>query len=238
MRTLTISDPGMMATKGQSYAALIASLGAVGHWPMQETSGSTMTATVGPSGTYYGATLAQSGPSGGVLAPSFDGVDDYASVAIDLSPYSAVSVAFWLWWATNGGNDDLACEYTPNTNTNNGFYVDPNVNPNSGGGWAVVNSRVGYPHYRRVLTTRPAAAAWNHFVVRLSRSGGGTSVVVNGSPASASTEGSPPTVGFANSTLYLMTRTEDALYGNGRMCHFAVFPSWLSDSDAGSLYRT
>ena len=74
MRTLTISDPGLISGR-RGYAAKVLSLGPIAYWPMEETSGTTMVASIGANGTYVnGPTLAVAGPSAKIpKAVSFDG---------------------------------------------------------------------------------------------------------------------------------------------------------------------
>ena len=49
-----------------------------------------------------------------------------ASIAIDLSAYSKLTVSFWMYWNAFANDDALAMEYGANYSTNNGFLIDPN----------------------------------------------------------------------------------------------------------------
>ena len=72
-----------------SYDSIIVADGALEYWPMQETSGSTVTAKISSAnnGTYNGGfTLNQSGPAAGVSSVNFNGTNGYALLpAVGLS---------------------------------------------------------------------------------------------------------------------------------------------------------
>ena len=60
-------------------------------------------------------------------AGSFNGISSFAAIPINLSSTSALTIAFWLNWTTNGANDKLAMEFTSNYNSSTGgFIIDPN----------------------------------------------------------------------------------------------------------------
>jgi len=48
-----------------------------------------------------------------------------ASVSIDLSSYTKLTVSFWLYWDSYTNTDLLAMEYGANFATNSGFLIDP-----------------------------------------------------------------------------------------------------------------
>ena len=64
--------------------------------------------------------------------------------AVDLSGTSQLTLEFWLNWSAYANNDDLAFEFTPNFNNNDGgFLVDPNAGElggKFGSGSAATNS--------------------------------------------------------------------------------------------------
>lgn len=235
MRTLTISDPGLISGR-RGYAAKVLSLGPIAYWPMEETSGTTMVASIGANGTYVnGPTLAVAGPSAKIpKAVSFDGLNDYAFAALDLSAMSQTTISFWLAWTAYANNDRLAMEHTPNWNATKGILVDPNSGDGVfGSGMSEGNGGSGYL-IRNI--TRPSAGAWHHFAIKLSRSAGTVTIRVDGSSAGGTAvAGGSVTGNFANSTLYLMSRGGGALFGSGSLCQVAVFSGLLPDADCDAL---
>lgn len=235
MRTLTLTDPALIAPKVPTYGAVVAALSPIAYWPMQETSGTTMTAVTGTNGTYNGPVLtAGVGPVASLPnAPIFDGVNDYASAALDLSAYSTVSVAFWLWWDSYGTGDDLALEHTANANYVNAFQIDPD-DPYNVFVIGQTGTSVGYRHGQ---ITRPSAAAWHHYRFVLRRDGNLPKCTVDGVVQTVGNRFSYGTVSgtFTNSTLYVMSRAGASLFGDGRMVGLAVFPGEVSDADAARL---
>jgi len=235
VRALTLTDPALIAPKVPTYGAVVAALSPIAYWPMQETSGTTMTAVTGTNGTYNGPVLtAGVGPVASLPnAPIFDGVNDYASAALNLSAYSTVSVAFWLWWDSYGTGDDLALEHTANANNANAFQIDPD-DPNS---VFVIGQTGTSGGYRQGQITRPSAAAWHHYRFVLRRDGNLPKCTVDGVVQTVGNRFSQGTVSgtFTNSTLYVMSRAGASLFGDGRMVGLAVFPGEVSDSDAARL---
>lgn len=235
MRTLTLTDPALIAPKVPTYGAVVAALSPIAYWPMQETSGTTMTAVTGTNGTYNGPVLtAGVGPVASLPnAPIFDGVNDYASAALNLSAYSTVSVAFWLWWDSYGTGDDLALEHTANANNADAFQIDPD-DPYS---VFVIGQTGTSGGYRQGQITRPSAAAWHHYRFVFRRDGNLPKCTVDGVVQTVGNRFSRGTVSgtFTNSTLYVMSRAGASLFGDGRMVGLAVFPGEVSDADAARL---
>ena len=100
--------------------SVLATAGLAHYWRMGETSGSSFADSAGssPATTFGGPTL---GVPGGVSndpdrAAEFDGVDDAAKAAIDLSGTHAATVEFWLKWDNYANDDRLAMEFTNNFN--------------------------------------------------------------------------------------------------------------------------
>ena len=235
MRTLTLTDPALIAPKVPTYGAVVASLSPIAYWPMQETSGTTMTAVTGTNGTYNGPVLtAGVGPVASLPnAPIFDGVNDYASAALDLSAYSTISISCWLWWDSYGTGGDLALEHTADPNNANAFHITPD-DPNS---VFVIGQTGTSAGYRRGQITRPSAAAWHHYRFVLRRDGNLPKCTVDGVVKTVGYRFSQGTVSgtFTNSTLYVMSRAGASLFGDGRMVGLAVFPGEVSDADAARL---
>lgn len=174
------------------------------------------------------------GPNG-LAAVLYDGSNDYASVSLDLSAYSALTLAFWLWWDAYANDDHMALEYTADGVANSGFYVDPNQS--AGVAEVATGPAVSVGTWR---FTRPSAAAWHHYVCAFDRSvsTGLTGVYIDGQLVTR-TGGSSGTPGgnFANSTLYVMSRAGSSLFGAGRMGDFRVTAGRaVGDAEAFALY--
>ena len=166
-------------------------------------------------------------------AVRFDGNDDAASAAVNLSGKSAITVEFWMKWNAWANDDKLAFEYTPNFNDDpGGFLVDPN---SSYGSFAVA---LGVGASRNVaLFARPSAGVWHHYAFVLDTAASAEREVVpyvDGQPV-AFTQGRRAATGagnFANSTLNFMSRDGTALFGAGDLDEVALYGRAL---DAGTI---
>lgn len=203
------------------------------YWPMDETSGTTMTALVGGvNGTYSNITLNQTGQvDGGAI--QFNGTNARGSVALNLSAYSKIYVECLLYWPSYANDDRLAWEFTANGGTTNGGFV---FDPNAAGGHMRAFHR-GDVGSALTDVRRPAPARWTHIVVCndytvasnaeniVYHDGVSCAIVSNGGSNNASA-----TV-FANSTLNIGCRNGSSLFApNGaKMQHLAIY-SALSDS--------
>lgn len=221
-----------------NYNDLVMSLNPIAYWPMQETSGLTMTALAGSDGTYSALRtpdLGVAGPSSKIPnAVDFDRTnDETASAPLDLSSYAEVSISCWLWIDTYNNSDNMALELG-NPNTQKGLSFNPNFN---GGTFSGIMSEGG-SGFRGYGFTRPSTGAWHHYVCRMSRSAGTVTFVVDGVVASVTLQDSLTMTGnFINSTLYFMSRNGSTLYCDGKLTQVAVFAGLLSDSDSALLYR-
>ena len=151
-----------------------------------------------------------------------------ASIPLDLSAYTRLSVSFWLYWPAYANDDDFAFEFTANSNSNQGFYVDPNgaggsftVDVSCGGGFGVAEGGI----------TRPSAAVWHHYAINMVHSATSTvaaaipGVWVDGAPVSVASNaftGTGAANAFANSTLYLLSRAGTSLFGAGRLANLVI----------------
>jgi YD repeat-containing protein len=247
---LRVTDgDGMTATKtvpvyvngtGTSYSERVLATGGLEHyWRMGEATGTTLadskgtsTATVGGAPTLGGAGAVDSNGSVG-----FDGVNDYASAAVDLSSASKVTLEFWLNWSAFANNDALALEFTPNFNDNNGgFLVDPNAPQASGRfGIGFGNNATRNDAY----FVRPTAGAWHHYAIVLDPTAPAAQQItpyVDGQPVSYVKTASGTGATFANSTLYFMSRAGAALFGQGNMDELAIYTRSLTASEVAAHY--
>jgi hypothetical protein len=214
-----------------TYAEAVVADSPIAYWQMGETSGLTFEATVGATPITLGTLTAK--PTMGVAgattalgkAAQFDGTNDFASVAIDLSARATIAIEFWLYWDAFANNDDMALEFTADGGgTAGGFYIDPNSSTTH---FAVASGSAA--NIGRV--PRPSAAAWHHYALTINRAvtvGNTdlTSLVIDGVAQTITTISAVDNAGnFANSTLYLMSRAGGGLFGAGRMQHLAIYPA-------------
>jgi PKD repeat protein len=197
------------------------------YWRLGEESGSVFADSVGPSPASIAGepTLGVPGAIGKDpdKAARFDGINDSAGAAVDLSGKPAITVEFWLKWNSYANDDRLAMEFTNNFNeTPGGFLVDPN---SSYGSFAV---GIGSGASRNTtLFARPTAGQWHHYAFVLDTTAPAAEEIlpyVDGEavPYSKPESGSgAPT--FANSTLNFMSRGGTGLYGAGDLDEVALY---------------
>ncbi len=209
--------------------------GLVGYWRLGEAKGPSLADSKGTAtgtasaGTSFGAT-------GGVLgdpntALGFDGTDDFGSLPLNLSGTSKATVEFWLKWNAYETDDDLAMELTPNFNGNSGgFLVDPNASQgNFGVGVGIAESR------NNAFFTRPSAGQWHHYALVFDTTAPAAQQItpyVDGQPVGYTKTADGTGAGnFANSTLYLMSRGGQSLFGAGSLDEVAVYNRALSAAE-------
>jgi PKD repeat protein len=214
------------------------------YWRLNETGGSSFADLVGTSNATAsgGPTLGVAGgvPHDSDKAARFDGVNDAAGAAVDLSGKTAVTVEFWMKWNAYVNDDDLAMEFTGNFNeTPGGFLVDPNA-PQFGGSFGV---GIGSGASRNnVFFTRPAAGTWHHYVFVLDTTAPAASQItpyVDGQPVTYqkadSGSGAPA---FAKSNLYFMSRAATALFGAGDLDEVAIYDRALSGATVAEHFNS
>lgn len=201
------------------------------YWPMDEpSSATTLAPVVGSASITLGTSTAK--PTMGVTgqvdgtAMQADGVNDFASVPLDLTAYNKLVVEFWLWWDAYANDDDMAMEFSENINfVKTGFFIDPNA---ASGTWrAAMVANVASD----CRATRPTAAAWHHFAVVFDKSVSTNEVTIyiDGVQTGAPVQNGDNTNAFGNHTLYLMSRAGSALFGAGRMQHLAIHSDLSAD---------
>lgn len=156
---------------------------------------------------YKGESLKASGSAG------------VASVPIDLSPYTAITVSFWMYWDSFANNDKMAMEYTPNWYLNSGSFA---IDPNDSGGKFSVSLKYG-ASIASLAVDRPSANVWHHYTVAINRNLTKISMYVDG-VLRTGTENSFGNnfSNFVNSTLFILSRNNSALYGAGRMQNLCI----------------
>ena len=209
--------------------------GLVGYWRLGENAGPSLADSKGTAtgsalnGTVFGSPGALAGDPNTAL--SFDGTNDFGSVPVNLSGTSKATVEFWLKWNGYDNEDDLAMELTPNFNGNSGgFLVDPNSSQGSFGvGIGIAESR------NNAFFARPSAGVWHHYALVFDTTAPAAQQItpyVDGQPVSYSKTASGSGAGnFANSTLYLMSRGGQFLFGAGSLDEVAVYNRALSAAE-------
>jgi hypothetical protein len=167
----------------------------------------------------------------------FNGSSDFASAPLHMFAAAQITVAFWLNWTTFANADNLALEYSVNTNSNDGtFLFDPNSGVPQNGLFQVAQHTAAGTN---VGFTRPSAGVWHHYAAAMSSRG--TTGIGNG--AGYSTQGifvdgklvtTNPNGGasvFFDYTLYVMSRAGTSLFGNGAMADLCIFPFVVSQPE-------
>jgi hypothetical protein len=182
----------------------------------------------------FGTSASTSGDGRGKWLKSA-GTSACASIAIDLSPYTKLSVSFWLWCNSFANNDAMALEYgTTNSATSPGFVVDPN---SSDGRFGVgVSSTSGTAKYNSWSCVRPSASAWHHYTINYNRTTGtsqSTNIYIDGVLQSVNAIGQVSDVAdnFANSTLYIFSRNNTTLFCAGRLQNLVLRAGYSMTAD-------
>jgi hypothetical protein len=237
-RTITVEDPEAPPPTPSSYSQAVSGTpGLIHYWRLNEAAGATALAdAVGSVGASTGgATLGLSGPLGGGAA-GFDGVEDFAQAAVNLSAESRITIEFWMRWNAFADNDALAMELTPNFNGNDGgVLIDPNAEQGNFG------VGIGNPETRNnVYFARPSAGQWHHYAFVLDTTALPAQQVtpyVDGLPVSYEKGASGAGTGnFANSNLYFMSRAGAALFGGGALDEVAIYNQALSASQIATHF--
>jgi PKD repeat protein len=238
----TATTTQTLTVRGAYNNAVLSTAGLIDYWRLGETSGTTFANSVAgaPSASKTsnilnsGATLGVAGPLtlDSNTAVSFDGSNDDADAALNLSANSTLTIEFWMKWNTYTNNDDLAFEFTSNfNNTNGGFLINPNSST-SGSRFEVALGRG--TSRNSAYFTRPSAGAWHHYAIVMSTTAAAAQqilVYVDGQPVSVVKGSSGTGAGnFANSTLNFMSRNGSSLYGAGTLDEVALYNQALTAS--------
>jgi len=230
----TATTTRVLTVRGPYETAIRATSGLIDYWRLGETSGTNLIDAIGgrTATARNGVTL---GSAGNLTqdpnpAASFDGVNDNAAAAINLSGTSKVTIEFWMKWTSFANNDDLALEFTANNTINNGAFV---INPNSTTSSSRFEVALGRNGSRNnVYFTRPSAGVWHHYAFVLNTAATASQQIipyVDGQPV-AYVKGSSGTGAgnFANSTLNFMSRNGSSLFGAGVLDEVAIYNQALT----------
>ncbi len=160
-----------------------------------------------------------------------------ASVPLDLSAHSVITVSFWLWWDAWANNDALALELGTDFVSARGFFIDPNESA-----LGRLQVAVGAPGVAGAKSfARPSAGVWHHYMVGIDRSivGGVPAAYVDGVAQSLTTDAAATVGGaFGSATLYLFSRANSSLFGAGRMQNLAIRAGLPTQALAGWEYSS
>ncbi|HEX4752855.1 MAG TPA: PKD domain-containing protein [Solirubrobacterales bacterium] len=236
-RTLTVNVLGRYAS------AITSTPGLLDYWRLGDGPGTTFADSAGshPATAQGGVTLGTAGAIEGEptnTAASFDGASGAASVPLDLSGTSQLTLEFWLNWSAYANNDALAFEFTPNFNENEGgFLVDPNAGE-LGGKFAVALGREGSRN--TAYFNRPSAGVWHHYALVLNTQASAAEEItpyVDGKAVPFEKPNSGTGAGaFAKSTLYFMSRAASALFGKGGLDEVALYNRALTPTEIEAHY--
>ena len=241
--TATVSQTITVGAALGRYEQTVEGTSAVAHyWPMGEASGSSLVDVFGGANASVlgGVTL---GEPGGLVEDSstsalFNGSSGAASAPVDLSGSGKLTVEFWMKWKAFAEDDALAMEFTPNFNEHaGGFLVDPNA---SGGGTFGVGVGEGASR-NNAYFARPSAKHWHYYAFVIDTEGSGATEItpyVDGHAVSYTKTESGTGGGFADSTLYWMSRDASSLFGAGAMQDLALYDGTLSSSTILEHYET
>jgi len=224
-------------------ASVLATPGLDHYWRMGETAGPTFADSKGSSpATASGEPTF--GVPGGVAedpdrAAEFDGLNDSASAAVNLSGTHTATVEFWLKWDAYSNDDRLAMELTSNFNNNaGGFLVDPNAGQLGGSFGVGIGSG---PARNNVFFERPTAGAWHHYAFVLNTAAPAAQQIVpyvDGKAVAYTKLDSGTGAGnFANSSLYMMSRAGGELFGAGDLDEVAIYKRALAASTVSKHYQ-
>jgi phage gp45-like len=220
--------------------------GLIDYWRMAETSGTSFADGTGghTAAALNGVTLGGAGALAGGAdsnpSASFDGTNDAASAALNLSGTNKLTLEFWLKWSSFSNNDNLAFEFTPNSNnTNGGCFIDPNSSE-------LFLSRFGVGIGRSTSRntayfTRPSANVWHHYAIVMDSSAAASQQVipyVDGVAVGYTKLNSGTGAGnFANSTLYFMSRAASSLFGKGNLDEVAIYNRALTAAEISAHFK-
>ena len=227
-----------------SYADVVLADAPLAYWRLGESGGTQMGdgSGSGAQGAYTGGvTLGAPGAlaTDADTAADFDGVSGTASVPLDLSPRSALTLEFWLKWTGFADDDRLAFEFAaPNQSfqVSDGFLIAPDSVFWPGSFEVSLGDDRGAT-YNTALFARPSAGEWHHYVLVLDRLAPPDRQItpyVDGAPmeyAKPAGYAREPHAGherFGNGVLQLMSGFETPFFGAGLLDEVALYPGVLN----------
>lgn len=180
------------------------------------------------------------------MARDFNGSNQYGTIALDLSAYSTLTLAFWLYadvWKTSAGQYDVIFEFTTDGQANNGgFHIYSGNDVGSTEGLNVAHrGNVGTSIANFGAASRPATGAWHHYaaIYDFSLSTNEVNLYVDGVLKTASSRpgNSNNTGTFANSTLYIASRAGSSLFVDCKLADIGIYSKSLSADEVAALAK-
>lgn len=240
---LTLYPTSTTTSLAGGYSGAVLADSPMAYWRMDAASGTTESDITGNGHTltYHNTgdiSYSQTGATTDAdKAIHFGGTNAYATAALDLSGTNQVTAEFWMNASMNLGGDQLAMEFTPNTNSSTGgFFVDPNASSTE----AFYLASAGSVGLNRYHTTAAWGGAYHHFVCVFDRTQttqeeflyvDGSSVTLD--PADTNNNSN----NFANDTLYLASRAGSALFYSCTLDEVAIYTYALTGAQALAHYN-
>lgn len=156
------------------------------------------------------------------MARAFNGTSQAITATLDLSPYTLITVAYWLWWTAYATDQKSSAGYGTNVGGTSAFYHQPN---SGNGAFWEFGMTVNANQFWADRFTRPSAGAWHHFMFVHNRATPLNTAYVDGAVQSltaVSHSGSAFGSFGTNLGLQLM-RVNTTLWGAGRQCEAAIW---------------
>jgi hypothetical protein len=208
--------------------------GLISHYTFEEGSGTTINDQVGSNNLTMNGASWVTGKIGGGL--SFDGTNDYLSTTSAFSFGSnTISIAMWLNWTSFSNNDDLLMELSSNFNSNNGSFL---INPNADVGSFFVAMKNEVGGTLSATFNRPSTG-WHHYVFVFDYQYGTIRVFVDNVEMSLSLSGTFGTNRVLSNSynLYIMSRNNSSLFGQGIIDDLRIYNRALGTGDINALYN-
>ncbi len=161
----------------------------------------------------------------------FDGVNQSASLPLDLSHTDSVCIAVGCDWPTYANNDDLMLEFNNPSFVGGGLLIDPNSGAPHAGSFSIAANRTLTTSAR---FTRPSGG-YHDYLFGFSPVSSGLSVYVDGLPQSLSYVGAASGTGnYADSQLNIASRAGSSLFGAAGHSYIMVFDKDVSSELASA----
>ena len=163
---------------------------------------------------------------------SFDGVNQSASIPVDLSNTANVTVLTGYSWDSYSNNDDFAFEFTPNANhnNNNGFFSDPNGS--SGGIALATNHQTTASRADSAFRFTRPSNGYHDYIFRYASVSNGITGWVDGIEQSMTNIFDNTGSGtYEDSALYIASRNNSALFGEVDYNYLILFDEDITDKN-------
>ena len=191
------------------------------------------------NGVTLGGAGALAGGNDSNPSASFDGSNDAASAALNLSGTSKLTVEFWLKWTLRQQRRSRLRVHPQLEQHQRRLLHQPQLSAPrsaaSGSGSAARRSR------NNAYFNRPSANAWHHYAIVFDSTATASQQVipyVDGAAVSYVKLNSGTGAGnFANSTLYFMSRNASSLFGNGSLDEVALYNRALTAAEISAHFK-